>query len=59
MTEQDDELDQLSKHIRNLTGISGAINEEITMHTQMLVRQIYLPGLSIHPPRVSTHPPCM
>jgi len=36
LKEQDDELDQLSKHIRNLTGISGAINEEITMHTQML-----------------------
>mmetsp|Transcript_28005 Transcript_28005/g.61297 ORF Transcript_28005/g.61297 Transcript_28005/m.61297 type:complete len:219 (-) Transcript_28005:209-865(-) len=36
LKEQDAELDQLSKHIRNLQGISGAINEEITMHNHML-----------------------
>eukprot|EP00959_Pyramimonas_sp_CCMP1952_P024167 507172-Pyramimonas_sp.AAC.1 len=36
LEEQDAELDQLSKHIRNLKSISGAINEEITMHNHML-----------------------
>mmetsp|Transcript_32029 Transcript_32029/g.44402 ORF Transcript_32029/g.44402 Transcript_32029/m.44402 type:complete len:220 (+) Transcript_32029:127-786(+) len=36
LDKQDSQLDQLSKHMQNLKGISTAINEEISVHNELL-----------------------